>query len=129
MMVGVPGLQAEAEARPVRAPRHDLRAEDGRRRLDLADPEPAHKVGARPAEGNARPAGGPQGDDGPERKLHQGAQAGESGFVFYFSLVLQLFFHLFYLRHVTSRSSDCRQKHQVELMELANDYDGRIRGG
>ena len=53
------GVQAEAEARPVRAPQHVVWDEDGRRGLDHADPEPAHGVRAGAAEGGTRAAGRP----------------------------------------------------------------------
>ena len=76
------GAQAEAEARPVRTPQHHHRAEDGRRGLDRTDPGPGQAARARAAEGRARPAGGLQREEAPQRKPRQGAQAGESGSVF-----------------------------------------------
>lgn len=95
------GVQAEAEARPVRAPQRVLWDEDGRRGLDHADPEPAHGVGARAAEGGTRAAGRPPGEEAAQRNLHQGAEAGEAGFILTSELLFPVLFG-----HASSSATD-----------------------
>lgn len=78
-MTSSAGLQAEAEARPVRAPELDMWTEEGRCGREIADPEPERGSGAQAAERNARPAGRLPGEEAPRPNRHQRVEAGEFG--------------------------------------------------